>query len=211
MNEVVVAGGLPLADIMAELARARRVFHSEADFQFAFSQTVSRLDPSIGLRLEVRQPGDAREAVDLVCRGELVTYVEFKYFTARWTGNDPQTGEEFHVREHAATDLARLNFIHDVRRLERFVDAGRADDGVALLLTNVPGLWKLPGRRRTNDQAFRLHEGAELAGPLVWAGNPDSPYTHNLRGSYAAAWRDYAPPLEGPNGMLRWLAWSVTV
>lgn len=208
-EELKLAGVLPLTTVMADLAQTRRIFHSEADFQFAFAQVLNRLDPSIEIRLEVRQPGDARQAVDLVCRGQRTTFIEFKYFTSRWIGTDPTSGEEFDLREHAATDLGRLNFIHDVRRLEHFVDSPSADDGVALLLSNAAGLWRPPGRRSTNDEAFRIHQDNTLAGQLLWAENPDSRHTHTLRGSYTANWIDYAPALIGTNGMFRWLAWGV--
>lgn len=49
----LIAGRLPLPDVMEHLATQRPVFHSEADFQFTFAQAVSDLDDTIAIRLEV--------------------------------------------------------------------------------------------------------------------------------------------------------------
>ena len=49
----LIGNRLLLADVMTQLAAARPVFHSEADFQFAFAQTVWSMDPGIRLGLEV--------------------------------------------------------------------------------------------------------------------------------------------------------------
>jgi hypothetical protein len=116
----LVAGTLDLAALMASLAARRPVFHSEADFQFAFAQAVTAADENVQVRLEVRLSVDRAEYVDLVCwTPQQRTLVEFKYATAGWVGTDPR-GEEFRVRNHAAYDLARRYFIHDIHRLEQF-------------------------------------------------------------------------------------------
>lgn len=68
MNFGLLGGVLAVERVMASLAVRRPVFHSEADFQFAFAQEVERLDPTIQVRLEVRQPSEKSEYVDLVCQ-----------------------------------------------------------------------------------------------------------------------------------------------
>lgn len=192
---------------MTSLSARRPVFHSEADLQFAFAQAVVRLDPAIEVRLEVRQ-ADRAEYVDLACwKGGRRTLVEFKYATAGWTGRDP-AGEEFVVRHHAAYDLARRYFIHDVHRLERFCAVQPDTDGIAIMLTNEPGLWKDSGRPAARDTNFRIHEDRTLTGRLVW-GTGDSPrYDQVLGGTYTARWCDYSD-VSGPKGQFRWLALPV--
>lgn len=198
---------------MDHLANQRPVFHSEADFQFAFAQAVSDLDDTIAIRLEVPRRGEKRTYVDLECRADQTSLIEFKYITRKWCWTDETTGETFDLRSHAALDLARLHFIHDVTRLEGWVGDDARVNGFAVLLTNDDRLWKEPtSSTATRDQAFRLHQGRILTGDLVW-GTPDRPFPANdkpLRGTYRATWQPYAAPEDGATGgTLRWLGWSI--
>ncbi|MFC0506658.1 hypothetical protein [Micromonospora costi] len=203
----LIAGEAEVAAVMAELVGRRAVFHSEADFQHAFAWTLHSLRPSVQVRLEARQAGG--EHVDLLCFGpQGRTAIEFKYFTARWDGTDPATGEQFRLREHAADDLARRNFIFDVARLERLCAADPTlTSGFAIMLTNHQPLWAPPRHSRlTRDQHFRIHDGRTVTGTLRW-GTEGSYYADNERtliGSYRLAWNDYTR-LDGANGQLRWL------
>ncbi|MDF9717245.1 hypothetical protein [Nocardioides sp. ChNu-99] len=203
-----IAGVVDLATVMTNLSQQRPVFHSEADFQFALAQAVAAADSSIEVRLEVRQPAERAEYVDIVCQGpQRRTFIELKYATASWLGEDGR-GEQFQLKNHAAYDLARRYFIHDVHRLERFTEAVPDADGVALMLTNEPGLWNPPTGRVTRDTNFRVHEGRTLTGHLAW-GSGDTPrYDQNLTGTYAVNWHDYSE-LDGGRGLFRWLALPV--
>jgi hypothetical protein len=211
----LIAGRVPMPDVMTHLAARRPVFHSEADFQFAFAQSVAALDDSIGLRLEVPQRGEHRRTyVDLACRaGDEVSLVEFKYVTRAWTGTDGYTDEHFALRGHEALDLARLYFIHDVTRLEAWTAQAICRNGFAVMLTNDNRLWEKPASSRvTRDQNFRLHEGRRLTGPLKW-GTPEAPHeahNRNLRGTYVATWHGYSKRDSGPGGSFRWLYWATT-
>lgn len=199
---------------MAHLAARRPVFHSEADFQFAFAQSAASLDEGIGIRLEVPQRGSRRTYVDLVCRRELaVSLIEFKYVTRSWTGTDGHTDEVFDLRGHEALDLARLHFVHDVTRLETWTAQQLSSNGFAVLLTNDNRLWEHPGSSgATRDQEFRLHEGRTVAGSLTW-GTREQPYEANnrdVRGTYIATWQDYSHRDARPGGTFRWLGWTTT-
>ena len=204
----LIAGRLTLAEVMDELATDRPVFHSEADFQFAFAQAIVRAAPDVAIRLEARQSGDRAEYVDLVARGTESTFIEFKYATATWAGTDGLTDEPFALRDHAAMDLTRLHFLHDVWRLERFVGDRPGANGFAVLLTNVSSLWEHPRGGPTRDAKFRIHNGACLTGNLVW-GEGDYPRNdRSLRGTYHSSWNHYAT-LPGRRGEFRWLGWEV--
>ncbi|MEV0003634.1 hypothetical protein AB0H28_15280 [Micromonospora sp. NPDC050980] len=191
---MLIAGAVPVTSVMAELGAERSLFHSEADFQHAFAWTVRRLDGSIRVRLEVRQ--EQNEHLDLLCHGPGGrTAVEVKYFTARWNGVDPRTGEEYGLRHHAAADVLRHRFVADIERLERFRGAGPAGaNGLAVLLTNDQGLWRAPvADRPTRDREFRLHEGRRLTGVLRWGldGRYFLPNERHLSGDYRLDWRDF--------------------
>lgn len=202
-----LVGGVPLELLMAEVAQRRPIFHSEADFQFALAQTLAELKPAAQCRLEVPQPrsGRAREYLDLLVRGPdgAATAVELKYFTRAWAG--VVVDEAFALRDHAATDLARLHYVHDIYRLERFAATSRVA-GVAIMLTNEPLLWD-PGRQgKGNDAAFRIHEGQVLSGLLEW-GNGYEANRRQLGGRYSLSWHDFSlvdPRSRG--GRFRWTA-----
>ncbi|MGW3037128.1 hypothetical protein ACWDCB_38750 [Streptomyces sp. NPDC001178] len=159
-------------------------------------------------RLEVPQRAEGKaEYLDLLCIGPSTrTAIEFKYFTRRWTGTVGTPPEDYALKGHAAADLARLHFVRDIARLERFCQ--RSDqNGLAIMLTNDASLWAPPGAGRgpTRDQAFRIHQGRELAGTLLWAEGAYEANTCTLRGAYPLDWQSYSE-LDGPGGEFRYLA-----
>ena len=145
------------------------------------------------------------EYLDLLCSGaDGETAIEFKYFTRGWKG--VIGGELFDLRAHAATDLLRLHFVHDIVRLERF---GSASSGLAVLLTNESGLWT-QSTRKSRDRDFHLHEGRQLSGALLWANGTYAPNTRELRGAYAFNWQDYSSLDDQRGGRFRYLAVEVS-
>ncbi|WP_405991228.1 hypothetical protein [Streptomyces sp. NBC_00986] len=206
-----VAGRVSLGDVMAQLGRNRPVFHSEADLQHSFARALWELSSDVHSRLEVPQwAGDSTEHLDLLCIGPSArTAIEFKYFTRRWTGTVGTPAEAYTLKEHAAADLARLHFVRDIARLERF--CRRSDqNGLAIMLTNDASLWTPSGvgRGQTRDQEFRIHQGRELAGTLLWAEGAYKPNMCTLRGAYPLDWQPYSE-LDGAGGEFRYLAVSV--
>lgn len=203
----LIAGEVPLERVMTALALKRPIFHSEADFQFSFAQAITALAPEMQCRLErpiLNTDTGRTEYLDLLCSGaDGETAIEFKYFTRGWKG--VIGGEVFDLRAHAATDLLRLHFVHDIVRLERF---GSASSGLAVLLTNEPGLWT-QSTRKSRDRDFHLHEGRQLSGALLWANGTYAPNTRELRGEYALNWQDYSSLDDQRGGRFRYLAVEV--
>jgi hypothetical protein len=208
MSGPLIAGEVSLPEVMARLQQDRPVFHSERDLQHSFARVLWEMAPKIQSRLEVRQYApDAvgAEYLDLLCIGPLArTAIEFKYRTAKWTGTAGPDQEQYTLKSHSATDLARLGFVSDIARLERF--GTRPDqNGLALLITNEAGLWMPPRRDSTRDRNFRLHEGRTLPNQLLWGGGDYPDNTRNLRGSYTLSWQPYSLQ-GGPQGEFRYLA-----
>ncbi|MET7789814.1 hypothetical protein ABZS93_24845 [Streptomyces sp900116325] len=210
--EPLIAGQVPLHEIMARLGRERPVFHSEADLRLAFVRALWALAPEIAPRLEVgqHQTGPV-ELLDLLCLGPLgTTAVEFKYFTARWAGTVGDHREQFSLRAHSSDDVARHRYVSDIERLERFCTPTHPRNGIALMVTNATTLWSppLPHRQPTRDTEFRIHPGRSLSGTLLWGGGDYPANTRVLRGRYELRWRPYAQ-LDGMNGELRYLTVEV--
>jgi hypothetical protein len=198
---------------MEGLARTRPIFHSEADFQQAFAWECHRLRPHLGVRLERRLAADSNERLDvMLLDGGSKIAIELKYPVATL---DVAIGDEpFLLRAQGAEDRMRFNYVWDIVRLERVVSAGTADLGAAVLLTNVPQLWRgsRPARRIPADLQFRLHEGRELAGRLGWSGEAvwwrreKLPEFVDLLGRYPLRWMDYSTLDGSGNGAFRWTA-----
>lgn len=192
-----------MADVMDKLRQTRKVFHSEADLQFEFGRAVQELDSAIEVRLERPVRLDTSSTyLDMLCiKGESRTAIEFKYFTRRWRSDGLIDGDEFVLRSHAARDLARRNFVRDIKRVEGFART-LTGNGIAILLTNDKALWEAPVERpATRDRNFHLYEGRPLGGRLVWGQDEENNRSNlELAGSYVLQWREYSkvplPPLE---------------
>ncbi|MGD7707399.1 hypothetical protein [Microlunatus sp. Y2014] len=206
--------GSPLidaAELLRDLATRRPVFHSEADFQFAFAweaksthaglevRLETHPEPAVRLDLELRESGSGRGVA-----------VEVKYMTRHWSGT--VGGEGFSLKDHDATDLGGYDVIKDVQRVERFAAARPGWSGMVIALTNDPRYWRPPTHgRSTNADAFRLGEGEILQGERTWGPKTGGGTSRGreaaltLSGSYKLAWADYARLDQGPGGTFRYL------
>ncbi|MEW9264428.1 hypothetical protein AB1207_06690 [Kineococcus endophyticus] len=205
----LIAGDLELDDILTGLAQERPVFHSEADFQHSLAARFARMRPTWRVRLEVPVRSGGRSSyVDVVVTDpdSSSTAIELKYFTGRLEVD--VAGEAFMLREHAASDLARLNFVRDIARLE--ASSSPSQNGIAVMLTNVASLWRPPtaAATTTRDRAYRIHEGVTMQGALAW-GDGDFPANDlELAGRYEMNWRDYSH-FDSPAADFRFLAVEV--
>jgi len=182
---------------MKGLAEERPVFHSEADFQHALAWALHSQHETGSVRLEFKPFPEERFYLDMWIRvGGEACAVELKYPTR---GIDVTVGNErFVLRDQAAQDITRYDFVKDLVRLERVVEAGLATSAVAILLTNDSAYWKESLRPASVDAAFRIAEGRMLAGTLQWATHA-GPGTMRGRegplklvGSHLVRWTDYS-------------------
>jgi hypothetical protein len=185
------------------------VFHSEADFQHALAWALRDAQVVRDVRLEYRPHGLERVYLDMwghTAHGPLA--LELKYVTRRCSVE--VSGEPFDLNNHDAHDLRRYDFIKDLVRLERVVEAVPTTTAAAIFLTNDPGYWTPPRATQQIDAAFRIHEGRKLEGLLAWGINAgvgtmrgrEDPLT--VRGSSLVTWRDYSD-VGGPSGRFRYL------
>ena len=136
--------------------------------------------------------------------------VELKYKTRKL--NLLREGESFALREAAARDISRYDFLKDIQRLEQLRKLPNARSGFAVLLTNDPSYWKHPSRNATIDAAFSLHEGRTIKGEMAWSELAGAGTTKHreapirLNGSYDLHWQDYADMGDGHNRRFRYLA-----
>jgi hypothetical protein len=213
---VIIAGSVPLDDVLGGMARHRPVFHSEADMQHALAWEAHNLDPLLQVRLETHPEPNVR--LDLLLSRHDIgrhTAIELKYPTARWTGE--YAGETFDLKNHGAQDELAYDAVKDIGRLERFVGQRPGCNGVFVAITNDPQYWRPPTHgRATNAAAFRLYERVTLAGRRAWGPNTGAGTMGKnrrepieLTGTYALSWRPYSQ-IQGPRGEFRALVVEVS-
>ena len=204
---------LAIHNSLAALARERPVFHSEADFQFAFAWQLQREHPAAQVRLEVPFAAGQghRIHLDILFQdndGQVL--LELKYTTR---GQELSVGKEsFRLANQGAQDVRRYDYIRDIVRLETLVNQGLCNRGYAILLSNDPGYWTAP-LSHTVDAHFRLHEDNNpLYGTRQWDPKASAGTRHGreaplqLSGRYCNQWRDYARVGEGSGGEFRYLS-----
>jgi predicted nuclease with RNAse H fold len=201
-----------LHGVMAALAAERPVFHSEADFQHALAWKLQQLLPDANIRLEFKPFPSERFYVDVWLKvNQQVIALELKYPTRRLVVE--AFGERFELKDQAAQDITRYDFVKDLTRIERMVESD-ATAGCALLLTNDSAYWKEALRPDSVDVMFRLAEGRVLSGGLAWATHA-GPGTMRrreaelvLRHPHQLRWREYSS-FNVPYGRFRYLLVSV--
>jgi hypothetical protein len=196
----------PLAEILSELARARPVFHSEADFQHAFAWTIHKRLPSAEVRLEVPLSGGVIDV--LLSQGAVRIGVELKF--GRGPLSCEVAGERFVLREHPLP-VVRDEFWKDVQRLEIWARQGAIGAGIAVCLANHDGCWKPPSRATTQD-AIRFHDGLRAPRTMKLDPRPRSAkeFPSILLGEeYDCAWRPYSRLGDSRFAEFRYLAIAV--
>jgi hypothetical protein len=197
MTTTSMVPSLDVYGVMQRLAAVRPVFHSEADSQHAFCWQIHSEHPDARVRLETRPMATRRLHLDcLVVLGPQHIAIELKYWSRAMQA---RVGDEvFQLADHSANDVGRFLYLKDIVRIEQFVQAGVADSGYAVALTNDPLYWT-PGKRTTRDAAFRLHEGKDLSGALDWPQDDRYPRPETgfrgpitLGGAYTASWHSYS-------------------
>lgn len=168
--------------VLLALANERKVFWSEADFQFAFAWKLKEMlknsapKSTINVRLELRadaleQRTDASEQNEKENSGDIyidiwveinekVYPIELKYKTIKCTLKDGY--EEYKLKQHGASDIGCYLYLKDVERIEHISKS--LDDnfgkGFASMLTNDHLYWDQP--KTTPDTTafrdFRIYE-----------------------------------------------------
>lgn len=190
---------------LEQLLSEKRIYVSEADFQFAFAWKIKELYPDATVRLEyIPWLFDMNMHIDIVVfNQERMIPIELKYKTK--LTNITINGEHLYLKNHSAQDVGRYDFLSDIQRLERLIDSNLypIDDAYAIMMTNDAGYWNKSRKSGTVDppvdDEFRIHEGALLAGNRCWKENASAGTKKNrenpisLKGAYKVNWMPYKP------------------
>jgi hypothetical protein len=143
--------------------------------------------------------------------------IELKYVTCavRLEARlDDDSDEVFNLKNHAAPDQRRFDYVYDICRLELLAKANTNLVGYAILVTNVSAFWK-PGQRTCQGDAFKIHENRCLSGTLAWADETPAGTKSRradvltLTGKYTMQWKDYSSGADVAGGKFRYLLTEV--
>ena len=180
-----------IINALTQLANNKRIFCSEADFQFALAWEIQNLRPNAQILLENGiQTSCGYYYVDIVViENGLRYFIELKYQTARCAIKTPIMS--FVLKEHAAEDLMRYDYLWDLHRLYT-IKCQKPDfgGGYAIILSNDRLMYQVPSRKRakTLDAFFRIHERPlgktglyPIPGLVAWnnANKPSSHWTNH--------------------------------
>ncbi|MBQ7872553.1 MAG: hypothetical protein IJ360_01110 [Clostridia bacterium] len=188
------------------LSAKRKIFHSEADFQFAFAWELQKELPQAEIRLEYC-PAFAKDMhIDIFVIESGATYpIELKYKSKKIQTID--NNDFFSLKNHGAQDINRHAFLYDVERLEKMKALDKSFSmGYAVMLTNDPLYWRKPLKNASIDEAFKIHEGKTVFGTLKWseqaaAGTTKGHNTIVLNNSYVMHWSNFSDIEDVKNGM----------
>lgn len=205
--------------VLLALANERKVFWSEADFQFAFAWKLKELfedsnpQSTISVRLERRadvlekrddgkKSGDAY--IDIwVEINEKVYPIELKYKTIKCTLKDGS--EEYKLKQHGASDIGCYLYLKDVKRIEELSESlgDNFGKGFAIMLTNDHLYWDQPNTSTdtTIFRDFRIYDWRKIVAGQKLNWHPSSnkqpiwqkklgPF--NLNHDYTINWKDYS-------------------
>jgi hypothetical protein len=162
-----------------QIKEKRKLFHSEADFQFALAWEIQLCYPDIDVRMEYRPKEAPNMHIDIFIHTENGSIpIELKYKTLKT--DIVVEGESFFLKDHGAQDIGKYDCLTDLSRIE-WLSHNLPDfiKGYTLWLTNDPSYWTRLKRSNTIYEAFSIHEGAIKQGEMAWAAHAGEGTTKN--------------------------------
>lgn len=197
---------MDIAIPLLKLKNKRKVFHSEADFQFALAWELQLQYPDATVRLEYPPPNDPTKYIDIFVRlGSDVYPIELKYKTKLFSA--VVGGEQYFLKSHGAQDVGKYDFVKDICRVEAFREhVSGYREGYAIWLTNDPSYWNKPKNDTAGYSEFSVHNGAVKEGTMSWGVSMNEGSTKGrekplaLSGCYRIDWHDYSR-VDAKNGV----------
>lgn len=183
---------------MSSLKQKRKLFHSEADFQFALAWEIQLIYPDASIRLEYCPNEAPSMRIDIIVFLSGGVYpIELKYKTHEL--HCISLSETYSLKNHGAQDIGKYDCLLDVQRVEYLSQTIPCyETGYVIWLTNDPLYWKPPMKADAIYLSFSIHEGVEKSGCLNWSPNAGSGTMKGrekeikLAKTYAIHWAGYS-------------------
>jgi hypothetical protein len=194
-----------------ELAARRPIFRSQIDLRDALAGVLSDLGWNVTRNREMGQGLKVDIWAERAGRAGMA--IEVRYKTSRLTCT--MNGETFGLKNQAAQDVSRYDYLHDVEKLEQIVSSRPGTHGYAVMITNEHLYWDKPTKSQSVDEDFLLFDGRIVSGTLKWSENAGKGTVDgrekpiHLRDAYTLQWRDYSNPSTDKNGVFKALVLDV--
>lgn len=184
---------------MQQLMDKRKIFHSEADFQFALAWEIQTIYPDANIRLEYC-PVNINSSIHI----DILVVINNKWFPIELKYKTLETmvvvdKESYQLKLHGAQDQGRYDYLADVSRIEYLSRLMPGyEKGYAIILSNNLSYWKENNRSNTVYNAFKLSAGLEKQGRMDWAPHAGASTKKgreepiDLNGSYIMDWKVYS-------------------
>lgn len=183
-----------IKELISKLKDKRKIFVSEADFQFELAWTIKEKYPDSKVRLEFCPKFAPNMHIDiLVIIDNDWIPIELKYKTKKI--EKEIDNEIFNLKNQAASDQGCYAYLKDIQRIENIREYIKV--GYTVFITN--DLVYVDGcKKGSNYEQFSLQDKAIKNGRLDWkkgtsAGTKkgcESPI--HLEGTYDIKWQDYS-------------------
>lgn len=202
--------------ILNKLMCKRKIFVSEADFQFALAWEIKGEITEAEVRLEYcTMDIDPTMNIDILVRINNYIYpIELKYMTK--ICNATVDEEKFILKDQGAQDTRRYDFIKDVCRVEKLSETMKDfKEGYCIAITNDASYWEKNSNNETCDAAFRIGDNSIKEGKLVWSPHTGSgtnkgrEETLKLRNKYHIKWNNYSKITYCTNGEFKYLCLKI--
>ena len=207
---------MDITKILNNLSNKRKIFVSEADFQFALAWEIKSEIPEAEVRLEYCPVDiDSSMHIDILVKiGQDIYPIELKYMTKQC--DVAVDDERFILKNQGAQDIKRYDFIKDICRVEKLSEV--MDDfkeGYCIAITNDQSYWNVSTNSNTCDAAFRINDNSIKEGKLQWAAHTGRGTNKNreealiLKNRYDICWRDYSKINDSNSGAFKYLCLKV--
>jgi hypothetical protein len=172
-------------------AKQEEIPLSQIDLRDKLANHLRHMGYSVSINRELGQ-----DKVDIWAQsGSEHFAVEVRYKTALL--QTIYKGKSIHLKNQAAHDISRYDFVSDIGKLERVVRNRPDVHGFALLITNDSLYWQPSKKSNSVDELFRLHHGRLLMGVCAWKEEAGYGTTTgrealvHLDNTYHLAWQPY--------------------
>lgn len=163
-----------LVNIITEFGKQKRIFNSEAQFQFELAWKIKEeFDCEVRLEELSRISGGKKDYTDIILEKDGTRIaLELKYKTARYE----DVSRNIYLKAHGATDLGAYDFLWDVHRLQLLTGMEKTstegeikrpcDRGYAIILTNDSHYWMDATIKEIINRDFLIGSGKHSYGVL---------------------------------------------
>lgn len=199
--------GIQIDTILGTLARKRKIFHSEGDFQFSLGCEIQSLtNMKVIIERPMNSNNNATEHIDMYVYNEQIKIgIELKFIKDKFSGI--VDSNYYCLKPSSAYDMRCYDILKDIQRLENYVENENKDEqidiGYAIVLTNAKNLWTpKTNEKEYNYDEFRVFDGREIHGEMKWkpatGDGTKKGRTNSIRlkdnNTYLIQWKYYSEP-----------------